>query len=274
MSSWKDASFPESRYCRRKAELLRTPYIAGNWKMHKTISESVNFATELKKRLAGAPNRLLVAPPFTALSAVADVLRGSNIGVGAQNMASASEGAHTGEVSPLMLREAGASAVIIGHSERRSLYGETDELINAKIHLAIAHELEVIFCVGETLEEREAGKVNDVVGLQLTAGLDAIDATAMGSVTIAYEPVWAIGTGRTASPDDAQAVHAMIRALVSQRWSPETADRLIIQYGGSVKPGNVDQLISMPDIDGALVGGASLAADSFAPIALVGSGGS
>ncbi len=253
---------------------MRTTYIAGNWKMHKTISESVNYATELKSRLAGAANRLLVAPPFTAIAAVADVLRGSNIGVGAQNMAAAAEGAHTGEVSPLMLREAGATTAILGHSERRSLYGETNELINTKIHLALEHELDVIFCVGETLEEREAGKVNDVVGSQLKAGLAGVDAAAMASITVAYEPVWAIGTGRTASPGDAQAVHAVIRALVSETWSAAIAEELIIQYGGSVKPANVEQLISMPDIDGALVGGASLAADSFAPIALVGSGGS
>lgn len=246
---------------------MRTPFIAGNWKMHLTRSEARALATELRGQLTGVSHRLLVAPPFTAIETVAQALSGSNILVGAQNMAQAEKGAHTGEISPAMLRDVGAQLVILGHSERRHVYGESDELINTKLHLALEQGFEVILCIGETLEEREAGQVDAVNRRQLEAGLKGIPAASLAKVTVAYEPVWAIGTGKTATPEDADTTHAAVRAIVADLYDQASADAMVIQYGGSVKPDNVAGLMSKNNIDGALVGGASLQADSFVPIA-------
>jgi triosephosphate isomerase len=247
---------------------MRSYYIAGNWKMHKTIAESVALAKELKEKLSGCGERILVAPAFTALSAVAEVLKGSAIILGAQNMGPEEQGAHTGEVSVLMLVDIGVKAVILGHSERRHTYMEGDGLINKKLLLALKHGIEPILCVGETLEEREAGRLEVVIGAQLREGLQGVDASAIKSVTIAYEPVWAIGTGKTASPEDADAVHAFIRKVLAGLYGEAAAKAMCIQYGGSVKADNAAALMAKPNIDGALVGGASLKVESFAPIAL------
>ena len=245
---------------------MRKPYIAGNWKMHKTVSESVELARELAEGLKYSPNKLMVAPPFTALAAVRAALAGTGILLGAQNMASEVEGAHTGEVSVRMLKDLGVDAVIIGHSERRHVYGESDELINTKVRLALSEDVEVVLCVGETLDEREAGSVEQVVGTQLAAGLRGVEGDSLEQVTIAYEPVWAIGTGKTATPEDADAVHQYIRSWFTDTYSADAATRMIIQYGGSVKPDNIGALMGMENIDGALVGGASLKAETFIPI--------
>lgn len=231
-----------------------------------TRAEAGDLARQLRELLGGVTHRVMVAPPFTAIETVAGVLSGSSILVGAQNMAPAASGAHTGEIAPLMLKDAGATVVILGHSERRHSYGETDKLINQKVHLALQESLEVILCVGETLEEREAGRVDAVVEEQIRGGLDGIGGPALSQVTIAYEPVWAIGTGRTATPDDADAVHASIRSIISRLYDDDAAGKMVIQYGGSVKPDNVAGLMSRDNIDGALVGGASLKVDSFVPI--------
>ncbi|MEX2442269.1 MAG: triose-phosphate isomerase [Alkalispirochaeta sp.] len=246
---------------------MRTPFIAGNWKMHKTRAEARDLATSLKNQLQGVSHRLLVAPAFTSIETVAGILSGSNILVGAQNMAPATGGAHTGEVSPGMLKDVGAQVVILGHSERRHVYSESDELINTKVQLALQENLEVILCIGETLEEREAGRVDEVNRRQLQAGLADVAAEQLSRITIAYEPVWAIGTGKTATPEDADSTHAAVRAIMADLYNQSAADGIIIQYGGSVKPGNVDGLMAKPNIDGALVGGASLTADDFVPIA-------
>ncbi len=244
-------------------------YIAGNWKMHKTIEEAVSFATALRERLAAAPHKLMVAPPFTALASVAQVLKGSNIRLGAQNMGQDESGAHTGEISPLMLKEIGVSTVILGHSERRHTYLESNELINKKVLLALKHNFEVILCIGETLSERESGKLEHVIQEQLEKGLAGVSKDAMRNIVIAYEPVWAIGTGKNATPDDAEAVHVFIRKVLTRMYSDDVAKNTVIQYGGSVKPENIQALMAMPNIDGALVGGASLKEDQFVPIATV-----
>ena len=208
-----------------------------------------------------------MAPAFTALAAVSEVLKGSNIILGAHNLGPEEQGAHTGEVSVLMLEDLGVEAVILGHSERRHGYLESDELINKKMLLALRHGLQPILCVGETLEEREGGRLENVIGTQLREGLKDVDASALKKVTIAYEPVWAIGTGRTATPEDADAVHAYIRKVLSGLYGEAAAKAQCIQYGGSVKAENAAALMAKPNIDGALVGGASLKADTFVPIA-------
>lgn len=246
---------------------MRQPFLAGNWKMHKTVSEATDLARELVLNLSSSSNKLMVAPPFTALAAVNAVVQGSKILLGAQNMAAEEKGAHTGEISVVMLRDVGVKIVILGHSERRHTYGETDELINRKVKLALEHGMEVILCVGETIEERDADRVEDVVGTQLRRGLEGVSESDLSRVTIAYEPVWAIGTGKTATPEDADAVHGFVRSEIAGAYSENAANALIIQYGGSVKPANVNELMAMENIDGALVGGASLELDSFAPIA-------
>ncbi len=247
---------------------MKKYYMAGNWKMHKTVSESVAMAEELKKVLAACPEKLLVAPAFTSLQAVATVLKGSNILLGAQNMGPEETGAHTGEVSVLMLKDLGVKAVILGHSERRHSYFENDELVNKKLLLALKHGLEPILCIGETLLERDSGKLEEVISRQLKDGLKNVKKPDLKQVTIAYEPVWAIGTGKTATPMDADAVHLYIRKLLAEMYSPEHSKAMCIQYGGSVKPENTRELMSMPNIDGALIGGASLNADSFVSIAM------
>jgi triosephosphate isomerase len=246
---------------------MRHYFIAGNWKMYKTIPESVALARQLRSTLTGCGEKLLVAPAFTALAAVSEVLSGSNIMLGAQNMGPEEQGAHTGEVSVLMLKDLAVRGVILGHSERRHTYGEDDALVNKKLLLALKHGIEPIFCVGETLAEREAGRLEEVVGRQVREGLKGVDTTALRYVTIAYEPVWAIGTGKTATPEDADAVHAFIRKVLAGAYGEESAKAMCIQYGGSVKPENAAQLMAKPNIDGALVGGASLKTETFAPIA-------
>ena len=240
--------------------------IAGNWKMNKTPSEAVVLAAEVKKIKKGPNTRTMIAPSFVCIPAVADILRGSDVTLAAQNMAGVESGAHTGETSVLMLKEIGVQSVILGHSERRHVYGETDQLINQKVKLALSHGLEVVLCIGETLEEREAGKVEDICFSQLENGLKSVSMADMKNVIIAYEPVWAIGTGKTASAADAQAVHKACRSKIAALYSSTVADSTIIQYGGSVKPSNAAELMAQPDIDGALVGGASLDAESFAGI--------
>ncbi|MES2201334.1 MAG: triose-phosphate isomerase [candidate division FCPU426 bacterium] len=243
---------------------MRKKFIAGNWKLYKNVSEAVAFAKDLKARVAGIDKvQIALAPPFTAIHAMAAELKGSNIEIAGQNCFWENEGAFTGEVGPAMLREAGATQVIIGHSERRQYFGETDASVNKKLKAALAAGLGVILCVGESLAEREAGKTFEVVSVQTRGGLDGLNEQQMQSVVLAYEPVWAIGTGRTASPAQAQEVHAALRKLLAELFGAQTADAIRIQYGGSVKPENVAELMAQPDIDGALVGGASLKADSF-----------
>jgi triosephosphate isomerase len=247
---------------------MRIPMIAGNWKLHKTRSEARQLAEELTAELAGLNAvEVVVAPPFTALDSVAATLAGSPIVLAAQNCYPAATGAFTGEVSPLLLKDAGCAYVIVGHSERRQLLGESDEFINRKVHSLGEAELGVILCLGETLEEREAEQMFDVLRRQMRLGLKGVSVATMSRVVIAYEPVWAIGTGRTATDDQAQEAHAFIRALLRELFGPAVAEATRILYGGSVKPGNVDGLMAQPDVDGALVGGASLKADEFARIA-------
>ena len=247
---------------------MRKPMIAGNWKLHKTISEATSLVSELIPAVASNQNvEIVVAPVYTALAKVAEALAGSNIKLAAQNCYPEPQGAFTGEVSPLLLKDAGCEYVIIGHSERRQLFAETDESVNSKA-LALAESgLGTIFCIGETLEERESGKMFDVLRQQVTAGLKDLTAKQMQTVVVAYEPVWAIGTGKVATDEQAQEVHAFIRGLLAELYDPQTAAATRILYGGSVKPGNVDGLMTQPDVDGALVGGASLNADDFARIA-------
>ncbi len=246
---------------------MRKYYIAGNWKMHKTVSEAVALATALVAELKTCTERVMIAPPFTALSAVAGVIKGTNIVLGAQNMGQELQGAHTGEISATMLKDLGVLAVILGHSERRHTYLESDVLINKKVRLALDQALEPILCVGETLAEREAGKLEAVVGTQVREGLKGILQAELPRVTIAYEPVWAIGTGKTATPEDADAVHAYIRTVLAELYGEAAAKAMCIQYGGSVKPENAAELMAKPNIDGALVGGAALKLESFGPIA-------
>jgi triosephosphate isomerase len=231
--------------------------------MYKTVAEAVALVEEIKKGASGAPGDTLVAPPFTALAAAVTAAKGSPVAVAAQNMHSEKEGAFTGEVSPLMLLELGVTHVILGHSERRQYFAETDAGVARKTKLALASGLLPISCVGETLAEREAGRTMEVVGRQLDAILDAVSADEAKTVVIAYEPVWAIGTGKVATPDQAQEVHALVRSRIAAKHGKAVADVLRILYGGSVKPDNVKGLMGLPDVDGALVGGASLKADSF-----------
>ena len=243
---------------------MRTPVIAGNWKMNKTVAEAVALASEIKEKVAGVENvKIIVCPVFTAVKSVADVLKGTNVKVGAQDMYWETSGAYTGEVSGEMLLEAGAEYVIIGHSERRQYFGETNETVNKKLKKALAIGLKPIVCIGETLADRESGATEAVVEKQVREGFVGLTAEEMKGTIIAYEPVWAIGTGKTATAEQAEAVHAFVRNLVAQLWDKETADAVVIQYGGSMKPENVASLLAQPDIDGGLIGGAALKADSF-----------
>lgn len=247
---------------------MRKPVIAGNWKMYKTGGDSVATALALKPLVANANHcEVVIAPAFTALKSVADRLEGSNIKVAAQNCArERSEGAFTGEVAAFMLRDAGCSHVIVGHSERRQYFLENDQIVGHKMQTALAAGLIAIVCLGETLEQRDNGKARDIVSEQIVGGLSGLTASDLDRIIVAYEPVWAIGTGRTATPEQAQEMHAFIRRVFSERHSPRAADELRILYGGSVKPDNIDGLMKQADIDGALVGGASLNAESFAQI--------
>lgn len=245
----------------------RIPIIAGNWKMNKTLGEAVTMVLRLKELIKDVKGvEVAVCPPFTALSAVAQALEGTSIGLGAQNCYWEEKGAFTGEISPPMLVDVGCTYCIIGHSERRQYFNETDERINLKANALYKVGLKPIICVGETLEQREQGITNNIVEKQVRGCLSKIPVDNMLTTVLAYEPVWAIGTGKTATPEQAQEVHAFIRALLRELYGKETADKIRIQYGGSVKPDNVKELMDMPDLDGALVGGASLEADSFAKL--------
>jgi triosephosphate isomerase len=243
---------------------MRRPFIAGNWKLHKTTAEAVALVEALDSGLTDVADRdIVVAPVFTALTSVASVLSDSNIALAAQNCYPENQGAFTGEVSPALLKDAGCRYVIVGHSERRQLFGETDAFINRKARAVLDTGMTVILCIGETLEEREGDKTFEVLERQVREGLQDIGAAAMDGVVIAYEPVWAIGTGKTASDAQAQQAHDFIRRLIADLFDKQVAERVRIVYGGSVKPGNVDGLLRQPDIDGALVGGASLKAEDF-----------
>jgi triosephosphate isomerase len=247
---------------------VRRALIAGNWKMYKTASEGARLAAEIRAGIGGllSTRDVVVAPPFTSIPAVAAVLGGSRIGLAGQNMHPEKEGAFTGEVSPVMLKEAGCSHVILGHSERRQLFGETDEGVAKKAGAALAHGLIPIVCVGETLAERESSRTMEVVERQVERALRALSPDQVGAIVVAYEPVWAIGTGKVATPDQAEEVHGFIRRLVDRSHGTPIARALRILYGGSVKPDNIAVLMAQPDIDGALVGGASLVAASFLKI--------
>jgi triosephosphate isomerase len=235
--------------------------------MHKTRAEAAELAQALVAQLKDGKNKYLVAPSFTSLETVGAIVQGSNIRLGARDCACEEQGAHTGEVSVLQLKDLGVETIILGHSERRHVYKEDDALINKKVKLALKHGFEVILCIGELLEEREAGKVEAVCETQTVKGLEGVSASELANVVIAYEPVWAIGTGKTATPEDAEAVHAFIRKVIAGLYGAEAAEKIIIQYGGSVKPDNAAQLMAKENIDGALVGGAALKPDTFVPIA-------
>jgi triosephosphate isomerase len=250
---------------------MRRKFVAGNWKMFTTADSARALAEAVVKGL-GAESRVTVAvcPPFPYLIPVAAVLGGSSVGLGAQNMHFAKEGAFTGEVSPTMLLDVGCRYVILGHSERRHKLGEDEVFINRKVHAALGAGLSVILCVGEMLEEREVNRTEAILDAQLTGGLAGVAAGMLDRVVIAYEPVWAIGTGRNATPQQAQEAHAFLRRRVSKLYNAAAAQALIIQYGGSVKPDNAASLLGQPDVDGALVGGASLQADQFLAIVRAG----
>ncbi|MBI3553969.1 MAG: triose-phosphate isomerase [Elusimicrobia bacterium] len=237
---------------------LRKPLIAGNWKMHLTLAESVALARTVKEGSANAPGEIAICVPFTALSVVAEVLKGSPVKLGAQDLHWESHGAYTGEISASQIKDAGAQMTLIAHSERRRLFNETDAAVNKKIKAALAAQLIPVLCIGETLEEREASRTFKVLQTQLEEGLKGFAPTDLAPLVIAYEPVWAIGTGKTATPDQAQEAHLFIRKTCSRLYGEAWASGLRILYGGSVTPENVDSLMSQPDVDGALVGGASL----------------
>jgi len=246
---------------------MRKLIIAGNWKMNKTSKEAMELVTLLKRDLSDINQvDMVVCPTYTALADVIDVLSESNIGVGAQNLFWEDSGAFTGEISGPMLTALGVQYVIIGHSERRQYFGETDQTVNKRLKAALGHNLKPIVCIGERLDEREADKTFDVIKTQINGSLADLSPTEMSKVILAYEPVWAIGTGKTATPEQAQEVHKYIRELLKEKFGQEVADNTRIQYGGSVKPDNTKDLMGQADIDGALVGGASLKNDSFVQI--------
>ena len=243
---------------------MRTPFIAANWKMYKTVHEAVVFAKEFRsmvKDMLGV--EIVIAPPFTAVHAVAEASRNSPVGVAGQDLHWEREGAFTGAISAAMLKEAGAEYVIIGHSERRRLFHETDETVNRKLMAALAADITPIVCIGETLEEREANETLAVLDRQMKAGLDNLTGDQVGGLVIAYEPVWAIGTGRNATPRQAGEAHAHIRSRLRQWFGGDAGDHCHVIYGGSVKPDNIHELVLLPDVDGALVGGASLDVRAF-----------
>ncbi len=246
---------------------MRVPFIAGNWKMFKTKADASAFAEEFKALYKGTDVQAAVCAPFTDLELLVEAFRGTGIGVGAQNVHFADEGAFTGEISAAMLEEIGVDYCIVGHSERRQYFGETDETVNLKLKKLLAGPIRPIMCVGESLEQRDAGELFNVVRRQLTEGLAGIAAEDVRRVVIAYEPIWAIGTGRTATPEQAEEMCAFIRQVLIELYDEDTADEMILQYGGSVKPANATEIMNMDEIDGALVGGASLkAADLMAII--------
>jgi triosephosphate isomerase (TIM) len=247
--------------------MKRLPFIAGNWKMNKTVVEAIDLVKQLKASLSGIEGvEVAVAPPFTALFAVRKELEGSPIQLAAQNLFWEEKGAFTGEIAPPMLKEVGCQYIILGHSERRQFFGETDETVNRKLRATLSQGLKAIFCIGETLKEREEGKTFAVIERQIPGGLKDIRKEEMGRIVIAYEPVWAIGTGKTATPEQAEEVHRFIRKRLTELYSKEIAEGVRIQYGGSVTPENIKGLMAQEDIDGALVGGASLKSDTFSKI--------
>jgi triosephosphate isomerase len=251
--------------------MSRRLFIAGNWKMNTSAAEARELATALAGKIGSEEAvDLAVAPPYVYLAAVADVLAGTKIALASQDMFYEDNGAFTGEISSAMLKDVGCTLAILGHSERRHVIGETDELINRKLLKALADGVRPILCVGELLEQREAGKTLEVVSRQVRVGLEGVSAADVPGVTIAYEPVWAIGTGKVATPEQAQEVHAEIRKLLAGIYNDSAAEKIRIQYGGSVKPSNAADLLSLPDVDGALVGGASLKADDFEGIVRAG----
>ena len=247
--------------------MKRKKLIAGNWKMHTTVTEACRLATDVAKLTGSYDDReVLLAPPFTALSEVAHVIRDSQVIIAAQNICWEEKGAYTGEISPVMLKDCGVTAAIIGHSERRQIFKENDVLINKRVRGALAFDIMPILCVGETLEERQANQTFAVLESQIRQSLADVEPADMEKVVIAYEPVWAIGTGQTATKAQAQEAHLFIRELTEKMFEKKIAEQLRILYGGSVKPSNVDELMGQPDIDGALVGGAALDAESFGRI--------
>ena len=247
--------------------MTRKALMAGNWKMHKTTEEARLLAEQVAAATPKAADReVLLAPPFTALGAVSEAVKGTDIIVAGQNVCWEEQGAFTGEISPAMLKDMGATAAIVGHSERRQIFMESDEMINQRLLGGLNQGLTMLLCIGETLEERESDQTLAVLERQIRAGLAEVSSALMNQVVIAYEPVWAIGTGRTASTEQAQEAHAFIRKLATDLYEKDIADGLRILYGGSVKPANIDELMAQPDIDGTLVGGAALDADSFGRI--------
>ena len=245
----------------------RKAMIAGNWKMYKTCAEAVDEAKALVDRVQPMDDReMMIAPTYTALAQVSEVLKGSPVALGAQNLYWENEGAYTGEISAPMLISAGCSHAIIGHSERRQYFGETDDTVNKKIETAINHDLIPVFCIGESEHERDLNQTFSILDKQVTKGLNNLSSKDLGTLVIAYEPIWAIGTGKTATTEQAQETHQFIRSLIDKAFGSELAQSMRILYGGSVKPDNIDELMAMPDVDGALVGGASLKADSFSNI--------
>ncbi|MFD0871710.1 MULTISPECIES: triose-phosphate isomerase [Paenibacillus] len=242
---------------------MRKPIIAGNWKMFKTVKEAREFASQVKGKAEVDGVEAVICAPYTQLAALVDALQGTSIKVGAQNLHWEESGAYTGEISGPMLQETGVQYVIIGHSERRAYFAETDETVNKKVHAAFKYGLTPIVCVGEKLEEREAGRTKEVCKTQTAGALQGLTAEQAAQVVIAYEPIWAIGTGKSSTAEDANDVISYIRQLVQEQFDAATAEAIRIQYGGSVKPGNIREYMQMSDIDGALVGGASLEPDSY-----------
>ena len=244
---------------------MRKKIVAGNWKMNLNLQEGVALATELKAALAAdKPNcDVIICTPFIHLATVAGVVEGTVIGLGAENCADKEKGAFTGEVSAAQVKSTGAQYVILGHSERRAYYGETASILKEKVNLALANGLKVIFCIGEVLEEREAGKQNEVVGAQLADSLFDLTEEQLGNIILAYEPVWAIGTGKTATAEQAQDMHSFIRGVIAGRFGEAAAENISILYGGSCKPSNAKEIFSKPDVDGGLIGGAALKCEDF-----------
>ncbi len=245
---------------------MRVPVMAGNWKMHMNSNETKSFIHDLRGRVEDTEVKVILCVPFTSISAAKDALAGTKIGLGAQNMSWEEKGAFTGEISPDMLLSEGVEYVIIGHSERRAIFKETDDMINKKVVKALEKGLIPILCVGETLEEREEHKAKEVTEHQLKEALKGVSVKEMEKIIVAYEPVWAIGTGKTASPEDANEMAVFIRETLKELYGEETSEEVIIQYGGSVKPGNVEEIMNQSDVDGALVGGASLKVEDFEKI--------
>lgn len=245
---------------------MRIPFIAGNWKMFKTKAEAREFAEAFRRLYKGTDVRTAICAPYTDLDMLVEMFRGTGIGVGAQNVHFADEGAYTGEISAAMLEESGVDYCIVGHSERRQYFGETDETVNKKLRKLFEGSITPIMCVGESLEERDAGNAEAVVKTQLQEGLKDIPASDAAKLVIAYEPVWAIGTGRTATPEQAEEMCGSIRNTLTELYDEDVADEVVIQYGGSVKPANATEIMNMPEIDGALVGGASLKPEDFMKI--------